>query len=70
MMKWASVNDELPKVIGFRPVLVVNDGHVQWAMFNGKTRRFMDDRWYDIHKQVSHWMPIPEPPTEISERPE
>lgn len=65
-MKWISVKEELPcvelRISRFTPCLVVNDGNVQWALFNGKTKRFQDSKYYDIHSQVTHWMPLPLPP--------
>lgn len=66
LMEWVSVKSELPKVnmaiSDFKPCLVVNCENVQWAMFNGKTKRFQDAKYYDIHNQVTYWMPLPPAP--------
>lgn len=65
-MKWIPVKEELPyvepRIREFKPCLVVNDGNVQWALFNGKIKRFLDSKYHDIHIQVTHWMPLPSPP--------
>jgi Lar family restriction alleviation protein len=63
---WISVDERLPE----------NDSKVLVALIdlpNVWTIRFLNDEWYDLsgrhfkrRKNITHWMPIPEPP-EVSE---
>lgn len=68
---WKNVNKELPDrstmVTDFKPVLVVNDNNVQWALFNKKQVSFLDAKWCDITSQVTHWMNLPKAPQEGKE---
>ena len=63
---WIPVSERLPnrsrRITDFFPCLVVNDGNVQWALFNKKTGGFQDSRYTEITSQVTHWMPIPQSP--------
>ena len=62
-MKWISVKERLPEVV--QNVIVCNTWNdMEIAWFNGVefTVEFRDE---DIPlKHTTHWMPLPEPPTE------
>lgn len=66
-MKWISVKDELPKEKPHRIqfLLICKENNVvMQAMFNTKTKTFMND-FQPLNHSVTHWMPLPEPPEEI-----
>ena len=57
--KWTSVDDRMPK----GDVLVLGwDGESYWlALWDGNA---WHDDWYDdILPTITHWMPLPEPPS-------
>lgn len=60
-MKWISVNDRLPKrnqrVIAYFPLLSTSPMD---SLYDGQ--KFWVDG-LDRTKAVTHWMPLPEPPT-------
>jgi len=62
-MKWIPVKERLPEVV--KNVIVCNTWNdMEIAWFNGVefTTEFRDE---DITlKHITHWMPLPEPPTE------
>jgi len=69
-MEWISVEDRLPDENG--PVLVVVNGCVEERGFIGfmpdkKTPLWGRSRWADDWDYVTHWMPLPEPPKEVSD---
>ncbi len=54
-MEWISVEDRLPEkyqpVIAYLPGIIYSDQHVQMI------------KWWDADVvEVTHWMPLPEPP--------
>lgn len=55
-MEWISTKDLLPNHDGF--VLVWHDPYIDLCFYEGGIWR--DEEW--IHHDVSHWMPVPEPP--------
>lgn len=55
--RWVSVKDRLPDKIG--KVLVVDNGKVDINSWAGKY-----EGWYYVNKNITHWMPLPEPPKE------
>ena len=65
---WISVKDDLPKTNG-RPgdrvqVLVVSDGITRRDMHFTSNGRFVyGSLGYNSTHTVTHWMPLPEPPT-------
>lgn len=62
---WVAVGDNLPKVYSTaisRGVIVCNDGNVQFGCFLPDGNRFLDGRYREITKQVTHWMYLPEAP--------
>lgn len=54
---WISVKDRLPDEIG--KVLVIDNGKVDINSWAGKY-----EGWYYANKNITHWMPFPEPPKE------
>lgn len=61
-MEWISVKDRLPKP--FRDVLAIMDNgdmHVLYMVQDGTWNRFFAERGL---KNITHWMPLPEPPKE------
>jgi hypothetical protein len=60
-MEWISVKDKLPENASD---VLVTDGDAQMVAFYGKLKKlwiFHVDFWH--HEDVTHWMPLPEPPT-------
>ena len=58
MSEWISVKDKLPPTAGHYLVIADWMGVIEKGEFNGK------DKWH-IHNHlfdVTHWMPLPEPP--------
>lgn len=53
--RWVSVKDRLPDKIG--KVLVIDNGKVDINSWAGKY-----EGWYYANKNITHWMPLPEPP--------
>ena len=61
---WISVKDRLPE--GGKCVLVYSqDGGVAEGKYNARFKEWVQFRWSvtDL-KNVTHWMPLPEPPKE------
>ena len=56
---WISVKDRLPNKSQADEYIVVNGGKVEFAMY-------LDGMWITPLrvKQITHWMPFPEPPKE------
>ena len=66
-MEWISVEDRLPKICEFylclyidKNVCAVNPIH---EIFYFEYEFFTEDTYW----RVTHWMPLPEPPKEISD---
>lgn len=66
-MKWISVTDNLPRI---NDVVLVYDKHIE-DVATGYISEFIGDRsvWIidygqSISDEVTHWMPLPEPPNE------
>ena len=60
--RWISVKDRLPDKDGL---------YLCWTLFNGVEYHYQinlwkDDSWYWVH-DVHYWMPLPEPPMEVTE---
>ena len=77
-MEWISVSDRLPEVVlvlsgksGYSDdVLVFIDGDVKiahlWKSSRDKIKWVIhqpDESW-DVPEQITHWMPLPQPPKE------
>lgn len=69
LKQWISVEDKLPKSgerVLFSDGVFVGEGYMgasgKWTRYNGKISAACIDV-YDI----THWMPLPEPPEEVSE---
>jgi hypothetical protein len=69
-MKWISVKDELPKETGH--YLIMHTWHGRTSKDHTKVMHFLHTAyetpvmmWYDtkLHPLVTHWMPLPQPPT-------
>ena len=70
---WVSVKDRMPESYGNYLVRVGKSGK-GWFNPQTKTAYWMPDKkvWkgteaYSVFTDVSHWMPLPEPPMEVSE---
>lgn len=62
-MEWISVEDRLPDGIGFFFCIVVKENSVVLeGMFNTKTKRFQNRDFSEFNHNITHWMPLPEPP--------
>lgn len=57
---WISVDERLPE--HNQEVLVINNSEYEHAIFRGKQFRVI--RQSDSYKEVTHWQPLPSPPTE------
>lgn len=74
-MEWISVNDRLPKKITNKVLVHCKNGYIGF----GHYEKFKENEiWYNLESQkpftdwdleccetyeVTHWMPLPEPPT-------
>ena len=59
-MEWISVKDRLPKTGGD---YLVTDGYACIvSAFRGNEWDFWGIKWWS-NKQVTHWMPLPKPPS-------
>lgn len=60
---WISVNDRLPEKKG--DYLIFNTDGIVWPYWYDKEYK----EWYDssgyLTENVTHWMPLPEPPEEV-----
>jgi hypothetical protein len=68
-MEWISVNDRLPEKC-IDVIVAKQNGRVFAMTFRqergDKCMKFHwlgEGGWYDQHSQVTHWMPLPEPPS-------
>lgn len=62
MNKWISVKDKLPK--DNERVLVALSQDLAMSYTNIDTDRMESGKWVRWNKRVTHWMPLPTPPTE------
>ena len=66
-MNWISVEQRLPDE---RQVVIITDGlavHIGYRIYNRWfLDRFLIGKKQDINGAISHWMPFPDPPTEIN----
>lgn len=64
MSGWISIKDRLPEGEGFVDVIVGKPGgKVFMLMFNTKTAHFQNTDFSVNHYGITHWIPLPEPPT-------
>ncbi|MEE1301623.1 MAG: DUF551 domain-containing protein [Bacteroidales bacterium] len=61
MAEWINVKDELPLVQDDYLVYLPN-GHIRTAYW--MTEDFWEKGYYSNRLEVTHWMPLPEPPKE------
>lgn len=63
--KWISVKDDLPALVCM-PCLIYADGCTNVADWSHD--KYSDDWWFyvdgEYDPEVTHWMPLPEPPKE------
>lgn len=63
--KWISVKDDLPAAV-VSPCLIYADGWIQVADWSHD--KYGNDWWFyvdgEYDPEVTHWMPLPEPPKE------
>lgn len=66
-MEWISVEDRMPKTqtgkMAFVDVLCWSESSLFKARYNPRTNNFLNDHFSNI-QNVTHWMPLPEPPTQ------
>ncbi len=62
MNEWISVKDRLPEEGKY--YLIYDDFRIWFAHYRGKV--FQDKLNY--YKEVTHWMPLPDPPREAQKR--
>lgn len=69
--KWVSVKDKLPERPENWPRCEIRRCYFLVSLQSGCVRtlsfNFTDMRWPTIGSPVTHWMPLPEPPKEVSE---
>lgn len=64
-VKWIDVNDRLPKNNLVRVLVFLKDNEFTKPIgFNRiDTDRYVDGKWVRWGEHVTHWMPLPEPPS-------
>lgn len=66
MSEWISVKDRLPEL---HHIVIIYDGYdVGAGSYQGnddKGQIWMGDDFSDYNPEVTYWMPLPEPPTEV-----
>lgn len=64
-MEWISVTNRLPNQ-GFEVIICDSDGNVSTAWYFNNLTRHLPNGWYDNEYDtvynVTHWMPLPQPP--------
>ena len=62
--RWISVEERLPE--GGGSVLIYSPfGGVAEGTYSEHYKRWVQYRWSVFEPEVTHWMPLPEPPTEV-----
>ena len=60
--EWISVKDRLPQNYESRQMYIIsNSGFVTFGFYYSNKKTWSDGK-YDITSQVTHWMPLPQPP--------
>ncbi len=62
--KWISVKDRLPEDRKERVLVKIKDANNIIGHPGMDTDRYMGERWVRWGHNVTHWMPLPEPPKE------
>ncbi len=66
---WISVKDELPPK-GAKPVLICVDKDVIVGSYYRASKRWISKlNWRYIYGDVTHWQPLPKPPTADPDQP-
>lgn len=71
MSEWISVEDGLPDynyevlVLKSNGLIVVMSYHAPFDFGKRKFHWWAFGKWIDQHSQVTHWMPLPDPPKPI-----
>lgn len=67
-MKWISVKERLPEKYGDYLTLPVyrkdRESYTSQFHVHNQTWTKEDENAYDYKVEITHWMPLPEPPTE------
>lgn len=64
-MEWISVKDRLPEPTDQVTVWIPEDNRVLpcWYMHNAfEVYSIARQDWFTPHGEITHWMPLPEPP--------
>ena len=67
MSEWISVEDRLPDTLHSKPyrlVRIVTDGVDVWTTKQHSSYWNDPELYEDCEKDVTHWMPLPEPPVD------
>ena len=64
MSEWISVKEQLPT--SSTTVLIAHKGGVSFGWFNGMYWERGASTAHRMIKTVTHWMPLPEPPKEVT----
>lgn len=75
MSEWISVKDRLPDLILCRAGSAYSDAVIVWtsgrkamiAIYDGIDFLCAADYWDAFGEEITHWMPLPEPPNEPEE---
>jgi hypothetical protein len=62
-MKWIKISDKMPNS-GDCVLLYSKAGGVSEGAYIGLKKHFEQWRWDCVLQNVTHWMPLPEPPEE------
>jgi hypothetical protein len=60
---WISVEDRLPEKL--ESFLIYDGTVIAWAFLNSDSR-YVDMAKCDFYNNVTHWMPLPEPPKQTT----
>lgn len=75
MSEWISVEDRLPELIPCNAGTAYSEAVIVWtsgrkamiAVWDGKRFLCAADYWEAWDEEITHWMPLPEPPGEEGE---
>ena len=64
VQRWIPVTERLPKDRNERVLVKIRDAHNIIGHPDMDTDRYVVDSWVRWGENVTHWMPLPEPPNE------